>query len=78
MKNILIPIFGGVIGVAICLVMTGGIDRPADATDDARTGARSGLTVYIDHGTGCQYLRAGNGMFPRLGADGRPMCGKGA
>ncbi|VVD70795.1 DUF6440 family protein [Pandoraea anhela] len=59
------------------LVLTG--CGPLDGTDDARTGTRSGLTIYVDHGTGCQYLRVGgyDGIFPRLGADGRPICGKG-
>lgn len=57
---------------------------PTDATDPQRKGYwfpdRSGLQPYTDHGTGCQYLRAGSmfggsALTPRLDATGKPMCG---
>jgi hypothetical protein len=35
--------------------------------------------IAIDRETGCQYIETGNsGIYPRLTADGKPMCGKGA
>lgn len=56
-----------------------GCVRTFDNTDNPTTGASSGLVVYVDNQTGCQYLRVGgfDGIFPRLGSDGRPMCGEG-
>lgn len=45
-----------------------------DDTDPAR-GARSGLALRIDHGTGCQYLETKNGaLLPRMGWNGRQIC----
>jgi hypothetical protein len=45
-----------------------------DSTDGPNQ--RSGLGLYVDHGTGCQYLsRQFSGVTPRLSADGKPMCG---
>ena len=44
-------------------------------TDDP-TGRRSHLIVYTDYGTGCQYVGTTlGGISPRLGTDGRPVCG---
>lgn len=37
-----------------------------DDTDNPTTGARSGMSLFTDHGTGCQYLRAGGNLIPRL------------
>jgi hypothetical protein len=46
---------------------------PYDATDAAPV--RSGLHLYIDHGTGCQYIGT---LFsqpvPRLDANGKHVC----
>lgn len=53
-----------------------------DDTDDKRPGEmfgkRSGLTVYVDHLTGVQYVKAGlfGGSHPRLDKDGKPMLAK--
>ena len=50
-----------------------------DDTDDLRPGrffgARSGLTVYTDHKTGVQYVKAGlfGTTVPRLDRNGRPI-----
>lgn len=45
-----------------------------DDTDPA--GGRSGLKIYTDSGTGCQYLSvSGGGVTPRLNTDGQPTCG---
>ncbi len=49
--------------------------RPFDATDAPPV--RSGLSLYTDAATGCQYVTAGwfGGPVPRLGRDGKQMCG---
>ena len=45
-----------------------------DDTDPS--GGRSGLKIYTDSGTGCQYLSvSGGGVTPRMSADGKPICG---
>lgn len=45
-----------------------------DDTDPS--GGRSGLKIYTDSGTGCQYLSVSSGgVTPRLNADGHPICG---
>lgn len=46
---------------------------PYDTTDDTTNKTRSGLSLYTDHLTGCQYLRAGifGGITPRLTANGK-------
>ena len=37
---------------------------------------RSGLAMYVDNKTGCEYLgRAWGGLTPRLDANGKPSCG---
>lgn len=42
---------------------------------DSRT-QRSRLTLRTDFGTGCQYLETFvGGITPRLGSDGRQICG---
>lgn len=52
---------------------------PWDSTDNAEEKERSGMTLYIDHLTGCQYLSGSNlfgstGMTPRLNKDGTQYC----
>ena len=40
-------------------------------------GARSGLKIYTDHRTGCQYLStASGGLTPRLDKHGQHICGE--
>ena len=47
---------------------------PRDATDSAYE--RSGMRLYTDHGTGCQYLATKEGhLSPRLHSDGAQVCG---
>jgi hypothetical protein len=59
--------------------------QPYDDTDDpyigpmTRTlgyGGRSGLGLYTDHKTGCQYVKAGffGGTTPRLDENGKQIC----
>lgn len=77
-------IFGIVIGLTIfSYVFTpkGDIETAwyklnADSTDDIINDKKSGLTLYTDHGTGCQYLQAGpfGGMTPRLNKEGTHIC----
>lgn len=47
-----------------------------DDTDDTIMGKPSGLTLYTDFGTGCQYVTASAGgpLTPRLGENGTPLC----
>ena len=55
--------------------------RSTDDTDKSRFN-RSGMSLYTDHGTGCQYISTQNGMFgkgqlmPRLDKDGKHVCVK--
>jgi hypothetical protein len=53
-----------------------------DDTDDKKPGAmfgkRSGLTLYVDHMTGVQYIKAGifGAACPRIDKDGHPIIAK--
>lgn len=64
-------------GLGIALLITGlltviGWFVPYDSTDGPER--RSGMALYTDAGTGCQYLGASGGLTPRLDASGKPMC----
>lgn len=50
--------------------------QPYDSTDDHVKKERSGMQLYIDHGTGCHYLGTGffGGLTPRLDQDGKQIC----
>lgn len=50
--------------------------RPVDVPQEqSMETVTTGLTVYHDRGTGCEYLRAGSGaLTPRLGPDGKQVC----
>ena len=52
------------------------IISPKDTTDRSRL-KRSGLRLYVDTKTGCHYIKGGmfGQMVPRLGADGKQICG---
>ncbi len=47
-----------------------------DTTDSTTSRKRSGMTLYTDHGTGCQYLKVGmfSNLTPRLNPDGTQKC----
>jgi len=52
---------------------------PYDSTDNKSDNDRSGMKLYTDHLTKCQYLAAGNffganGITPRLDANGNHLC----
>lgn len=54
---------------------------PYDDTDPPRDDlwrSRSGLVLYTDSKTGCQYVKAGlfGGITPRLSEEGKPICRK--
>jgi len=46
---------------------------PYDNTDDVLNETRSGMSLYTDNLTGCQYLKAGffGGIVPRVNGNGR-------
>lgn len=59
----------GVVFIVMTSVLT---STPKDSTDSAVS--RSGLRLYTDQKTGCQYVAAGGGLTPRLRPNGTPMC----
>jgi hypothetical protein len=64
-------LFGAIsLGLWVVSYMT-----PYDDSDDRQNGKRSGMIVYTDHLTGCQYLKGGafGGMTPRLDGAGRQV-----
>lgn len=67
---IAVIVFVTVVGAAISYFRLG-----FDDTDNRLTGKRSDLRLYIDYGTGRQYVRASGGSItPRLSSDGNPIC----
>ena len=66
----------GIAGTATIIKLAAlliGIEPARDATDSASI--RSGMSLYTDYGTGCQYLGRDGALTPRLGADGKQVCG---
>lgn len=84
-KFLMIIILLGIVfnhGGASNVKRQGWLRSDADDTDGYRDGKlkdRSGLTLYIDYGTGCHYLKQGffGGLTPRLDADGNHICESG-
>ena len=77
--------FGIAFGLLIYRVFTGGAHnvesgkwwRPNyDATDWPTKNKRSGLTLFIDYGTGCHYIQTSpfQPLQPRLGQNGKQVC----
>ncbi len=64
-----------VCAVWIALTLVAASCTPRDDTDSPER--RSGLLLYTDFGTGCQYVKGGlfGGTTPRLDASGRQICG---
>lgn len=51
------------------------LDKAIQYDDTDPVHGRSGLSIYIDNGTGCQYLGVlVFGITPRLQADGKQIC----
>lgn len=67
--------FVGII-VALALLAIGYLvfsaNNPTDDTDPV--GGRSGMGLYTDAKTGCQYLGRVYGLTPRLDASGKHIC----
>lgn len=58
------------IAILIVSVLTNVWLQPYDSTDDKANKERSGLMLYRDNLTGCEYLQAGFGSItPRLDRD---------
>lgn len=65
----------GVITVIAVIALWVLSKAPYDNTDDIENKERSGMGLYTDHLTGCQYLsRALGGLTPRLHPDGSQVC----
>lgn len=64
---------GALFVVALCaaVVLVVGLTRAANN----KTSVYS-VRVYVDHETKCQYVRAGAGVTPRMGSDGKQICGE--
>lgn len=67
--------------VAFCLFIAtmaiiDALFNPYDDTDNLEKKKRSGMRLYTDHKTGCQYISPSifGGLTPRLGADGKQIC----
>ena len=77
MKSITFQVwwFIGVVFVCILLNQL----RPYDSTDDVVGEKRSGLALYTDQLTGCQYVKGGyfGGTTPRMDRTGRQICVEG-
>ena len=57
--------------VYMTIVFFGALPIARDDTDPGLWGARSGMSLYTDALTGCQYLSAGtSGITPRLNKEG--------
>ena len=68
-------LLAAMIGVTLLLWIVSS-SRPYDDTD--ADGTRSGLGLYTDARTGCQYLSAGgSGIVPRVDTDGKTHMGCG-
>lgn len=71
------------IGKWTLIVMVGtalfqAVSPPARDATDPPSGARSGMLLRTDNGTGCQYLETKDGaLSPRMGPDGKQVCGQG-
>ncbi len=76
MKPAFMPLLKCTLIVLAAVVATKVANRfvPYDDTDDKPT--RSGMRLYTDHGTGCQYLSPGvfGGLTPRARQDGTHYC----
>ena len=53
----------------VSLVGCGGMKDDTDPSDGV-----SGLGLYTDHLTGCQYLTRGRNLTPRMNAEGKQVC----
>ena len=62
-----------VIAALIAIAAAVSLLAPYDDTDPPN--GRSGMALYTDHLTGCQYVgKPFGGITPRLRADGKQLC----
>lgn len=61
--------------LCIALILTA-IFWPAERDSTDAPNSRSGLRLYRDHMTGCEYLGGSGGITPRLDEQARPICGR--
>jgi hypothetical protein len=61
------------LGAGFMLLVLAGCNV-GDDTDDRANNHASGMSLYTDYGTGCQYVRAGGSLTPRMNADGKQVC----
>lgn len=65
--------------ITFMLIVTISILSPTDSTDKSRWN-RSGMSLYIDNGTGCHYLTLSSGflgkatLIPRMNSYGNHVC----
>lgn len=64
------------IGVSLLVACSPEDDDTAVAQRDAN-GQRTGLVIFTDAATGCQYVRTlrRDGIAPRMNRDGKQICG---
>jgi hypothetical protein len=63
-----------VLAVVLLIILFSNHWLGRDDTDDPN-GKASGMIVYSDHRTGCQYVGTVlGGITPRLDIDGKPIC----
>lgn len=69
-KGVAVALVGACLGVALSSCEQRG------ARDDTDGAERSGMSLFTDRGTGCQYLAArySGGITPRLDAQGKHVC----
>ena len=64
---------GTIFGIMLFAAFATDDNRKASNTDGL--GYRSGVTLFTDQITGCQYLRTSEGSItPRLNAQGKQLC----
>lgn len=63
-----------IIAVVLAVMLTAARFAPYDSTDDITNSKRSGLSIYTDHATGVQYVKAGifGGTVVRVDINGKP------
>ena len=47
---------------------------PSHDSTDKPDGTRSGMSLYTDNATGCQYVGGIFSVTPRMDADGKQLC----
>lgn len=66
---------GAIVGIA--LVACNPDDNDTAIVQRDSNGTKTGLVIFTDTMTGCQYVRTfgRDGITPRLGRDGKQICG---